>query len=160
MTTARFIYTDRPISKSEYFLEDIIGEDQEVIIQLDGSPSVGISLDEPCEVDRKAAGHLFPGLIIYRMDSVLSFNYNSKYQLDYMRERGQKALKWLLDIAREHLKNGAKKFYYGVLNESLNPDKKKPKMRKLDLAEFKPNEKKFDFGDYVIWEFIDSSIKP
>jgi hypothetical protein len=33
-------------------------------------------------------------------------------------------------------------------------------MRKLDLAEFEPSEKKFYFGDYAIWEFIDSSIKP
>jgi hypothetical protein len=161
MTTVRFIYTDRPISRTEYSPADIFGGGpEEIFLKPDGSPRMAVRLKEPSESDEKAAGHLFPGLMIYKVNTVISFTYNTKCQSDNMNERGRIGLNWLLDLAREHLKNGAKKCYYGVLSDSWSPDQKKPKMKKLDLAKFKPKDRKFVFGDYVIWQFIDSSIRP
>jgi hypothetical protein len=160
MTATTFIYTDQPLSRTEYSLEDIFGEEYMAFVFTEGLPLFGIhfSQEKLHEIDEEAAGNPFPELIRYRVVSFAGFEYNKHYP-ENIKRSSRRSLDWLLEIARRHLRNGAKKFYYASLCTPTYWDKKKPKMKEIDLAKFRPKEKKFEFGSFTIWEFVDSSIK-
>jgi hypothetical protein len=77
---------------------------------------------------------------------------------DPWKETGKASVEWLLGLIKDHLRQGAKKFYYACMWEG-DLREKDPKMKKIDLAKFELPEKGFDFGQHTIWEFVDSYIK-
>ena len=162
MSVITFIYTDLPLNKLEYNIEDMFDEEYPLVISLDGSPVWGISFSKEKlhEIHEEATGHLFPELIRYHVikSAGVYFEYNKHFP-EGMKRSAQMCLDWLFSLVRDHLRSGAKKFYYSELWISFNPDKKKPKMEKIDLANFKPDDTEFSFGNFTIWEFVDSSIK-
>jgi len=160
MSSIEFIYTDKPLKKLNYSVKDMIGADQVPWVKFSGSPAPGVrfSEEELHKEAEEAAGHLFPGLKRYLVRaSTTSFQYNRSLPAD-QRESERKCLEWLLNLIRMHLKDGAEKFYYASLWYTFDPDVKKPKMKKIDLAKFIPDDNEFEFGRYTIWEFVDSSI--
>jgi len=159
MSSVNFIYTDKPLKKLEYSIKDVIGEDLSPFITFDKPLVTEVRFEEKLsKEDEDATGHIFPDLKKYRIiTNTVSFQYSKNFPLEWKTSE-LKSLEWLLNLARDHLKTGAKKFYYAHLWYTFNPDCKKPKMKKIDLAKFKPNEKEFEFGRYSIWEFVDTDI--
>ena len=161
MSVIYFAYTDKRLKRSEYSLQEMLGDKHQLTgnTSLNGSPIPGIrfSKEELCRCDAEAAGHLFPDLRRYLVHTgAVRFNY---HKTSSFKEGVRLCIEWLFDLIREHLRNGAKKFYFAQLWASYNPDERKPKNRKIDLANFELNDEEFDFGFYTVCEFVDSSMK-
>jgi hypothetical protein len=160
MSDIEYIHTDLPLKKLEYTTKDIFGEYQmKSVITIDGSPAnfTEVRFKEVPPRRSQAKWNIpFLELRRYWINSNIFFEYG-KYST--FKEDGQKALEWLSNLIKDHLRSGAKKFYYATLCEAYDPDERNPKMKKIDLAKFKPSKRGFSFGDHTIWEFIDSSIE-
>jgi len=132
-------------------------ENPTMCISLDESPILGIRLSDERVVETVSSPYY--GLKRYRViKGAVDFQYNER-DSDGYKQSGRVCLEWLLNFAREHLRNGATKFYYAHLWDAYDIDKKRPKMKNIDPSKFKPSEKEFEFGHHTIWEFVDSSIK-
>ena len=160
MSNIDFIYTDIPLKNLEYTAEEILGGSRSRrVISLDGSPVLGIKFSElPRNKNSEKWNVPNIGLIRYLVVRGATFFEYSKD--DPWKEEDKKSLEWLLNLIGNHLRGGAKEFYYAHLWVSSGSDEKKPKLKEIDLAKFKPSEKRFDFGHHTIWKFVDSSIKP
>ena len=160
MSKIEYIHTDLALNKLKYMADEILGDHRAGrVICADGSPPEGIIFSEVPPRRSEAKWNL-PFLELKRYmvtHCAASFEYGKSGPF---REEDRRSSEWFLNFIRGHLRNGAKKFYYAKLWEGYDPDEKNPKMKKIDLATFKPGEKGFGFGQHTIWEFVDSSIGP
>ena len=159
MSKIEYIHTDLPLKKLKYMSDEILGGYQATrVMTIDGSPAEGVIFSEVPPRRSKEKWNV-PFLVLRRYmvtHCAISFEYGKDGPF---REEDRRSLEWLLNFIKDHLRNGAKKFYYAYLWEGYDPDKKNPSMKKIDLAKFKLSEKGFDFGHHTIWEFVDSSIR-
>lgn len=159
MSDFEYMYTDLRLDKLEYTMEEMIGADQtNRCVSLDGSPVLGVRFQETSPGrSRLDWDEPFLALVEYRViHGAAYFEYNKR---DEWKKSDRMCLGWLMSLIQNHLRCGAKKFYYAHLWESNDPDIKKPRTKKIDLATFRPSDKKFEFGRHTVYEFIDSSIK-
>lgn len=162
MSNVDFIYTDHPLKKLEYTLDDMFGEYEiKWWSSIDNSPVTGIKFSEG-ELqgsEEEVAGSLFLELIRYRVikSGSVDFQYH-KHHPENVKYASRASLNWLLNFIRRHLRGGTKKFYYAHLPVPFDSGSKKHVMKKIDLAKFNPKDKEFEFGYNTIWEFFDSSL--
>ncbi|MDR0791345.1 MAG: hypothetical protein LBE47_02270, partial [Methanomassiliicoccaceae archaeon] len=126
MSDIEYIHTDLPLKRLEYTMEEILGGyTSKRIISIDGSP-IGISLRfKEVPPRRSQAKWNIPFLELRRYWIVTSvcFEYSkyNTYEIEY-----KMSLEWLLNLITDHLRSGAKKFYYATLCEAYDPDERNP----------------------------------
>ncbi|MCL1905209.1 MAG: hypothetical protein FWG19_03710 [Methanomassiliicoccaceae archaeon] len=177
MTSVQIIYTDKRIMKREYSYSEVYGDGQRRAVLVDDlrprtpfpdgclvfsgpllPPCVTLSkeLSEFAKTAEKEVGCPFADLKKYQVHGSLCCNYSKKDRGEE-KEYSMRALDWLLGLAGDHLRNGAKKFYFASLWYPLHPHDRLT-MKKLDIADFKPYPREFSFGAPTVWEFVDSGI--
>jgi hypothetical protein len=183
MSSIDFIYTDVPLKKTCYTIKDMFGTERTTWTP-SGGTHVGVRFSNeklPSEAE-EAAGHIFPGMARYEvLTGIARFNYLTIVS-DGLKETDSVFLDWLFMMIKDHLRNGAEKFYYASLWYGRDPDADPPRMKEVDLTDFEPRENRrffrtyrhptkggdltdrdpdeegFHFSKYSICEFVDSSV--
>jgi len=149
MTGLDIVFTDKPLKKREYYTKDVFGSSVP-----DCNSGSEILFSKITENETYTVGSLFPKLKKYKVWRSVRFGYDRLTSSEECCNKERTALNWLFDMIRNHLSEGATKFYYACLWYDKSTDEESPEFVKIDLDTFELPRVSFVLERDTVFEFV------